>query len=90
MDDNFSTGAINAIKYSQEEAMRLGYVFIGTEHITLGILRQGNRTLLSILEDNGIDIERLRRSFEIWAVRSAYRGMWGRYNLSSTSRLPVQ
>lgn len=64
MDDNFSAGAINAIKYSREEAARLGYVFIGTEHITLGILRQGNSMLLSILEDNGIDIERLRRSFE--------------------------
>ncbi len=77
MDDNFSTGAINAIKYSQEEAIRLGYVFIGTEHITLGILRQGNRTLLSILEDNGIDIERLRRSFETLGGTERIQGRVG-------------
>ncbi len=64
MDENFSTAAINAIRYSQQEALRLGYVSIGTEHIALGILRQGNPTVLGILEDNGIDIERLRRAFE--------------------------
>ena len=50
MDENFSTAAINAIRYSQQEALRLGYVSIGTEHIALGILRQGNPTVLGILE----------------------------------------
>ena len=64
MDENFSTAAINAIRYSQQEALRLGYASIGTEHIALGILRQGNRTVLDLLRDNGIDIERLRRAFE--------------------------
>ena len=42
----------------------MGYTSIGTEHIALGILRQGHSTLLGLLEDNGIDIERLRRAFE--------------------------
>ena len=64
MDENFSTAAINAIRYSQQEALRLGNVSVGTEHIALGILRQGNRTVLDLLEDNEVDIERLRRAFE--------------------------
>ncbi|MDD4820552.1 MAG: ATP-dependent Clp protease ATP-binding subunit, partial [Flavobacteriales bacterium] len=64
MEENFSSGTINAIRYSQDEAMRIGSDVVGTEHITLGLFRQGSTTLLSILEENGIDIERMRRALE--------------------------
>ncbi|MBQ1276640.1 MAG: ATP-dependent Clp protease ATP-binding subunit [Flavobacteriales bacterium] len=64
MEENFSNGALNAIQLSQVEARRLGSSYIGTEHITLGLLRSTNDTLLLLLEDNGIDVELLCRAIE--------------------------
>ena len=68
MDENFSTAAINAIRYSQQEALRLGYASIGTEHIALGILRQGNRTVLDLLRDNMQEFSRLVNRVNLRAV----------------------
>ena len=42
MDDNFSPRVKDVIAYSNEEALRLGHDFIGTEHLMLGLLRDGN------------------------------------------------
>ena len=41
MDDNFSPRVKDVIAISKEEALRLGHNFIGTEHLMLGILRDG-------------------------------------------------
>ncbi len=41
MDDNFSGRVKDVIAYSKEEALRLGHDFIGTEHLMLGLLRDG-------------------------------------------------
>jgi len=42
MDDNFSPRVKDVIAYSKEEALRLGHDFIGTEHLMLGLLRDGS------------------------------------------------
>jgi len=65
MDDNFSTKVKNVITYSKEEALRLGHDFIGTEHLMLGIIREGNGKAINILESLNIDMDRLRRKVEI-------------------------
>jgi ATP-dependent Clp protease ATP-binding subunit ClpC len=41
MDSNFSQKVKDIISYSREEALRLGNDFIGTEHLLLGLLRDG-------------------------------------------------
>jgi ATP-dependent Clp protease ATP-binding subunit ClpC len=65
MDDNFSPRVKDVITYSKEEALRLGHDFIGTEHLMLGILRDGNGKAISILNSLSIDLEHLRRKVEI-------------------------
>ena len=65
MDDNFSPRVKEVISFSKEEAMRLGHDFIGTEHLMLGILRDGNGKAISILNSLSIDLEYLRRKVEI-------------------------
>ncbi len=65
MDDNFSPRVKDVITYSKEEALRLGHDFIGTEHLMLGILRDGNGTAISILNHLSIDLDHLRRKVEI-------------------------
>lgn len=65
MDDNFSPRVKDVIAYSKEEALRLGHDFIGTEHLMLGLLRDGNGKAISILNALEIDLNHLRRKVEI-------------------------
>jgi len=65
MDDNFSPRVKDVITYSKEEALRLGHDFIGTEHLMLGILRDGNGKAITILNNLSVDLEHLRRKVEI-------------------------
>ncbi|RTY97186.1 ATP-dependent Clp protease ATP-binding subunit [Flavobacterium sp. RSP49] len=70
MDDNFSPRVKDVITYSKEEAMRLGHDFIGTEHLMLGILRDGNGKAIQILNNLDVDLEHLRRKVEILSPAS--------------------
>ena len=56
MDDNFSPRVKDVIAYSKEEALRLGHDFIGTEHLMLGLLRDGNGKAIDILAALEIDL----------------------------------
>lgn len=65
MDDNFSPRVKDVITYSKEEALRLGHDFIGTEHLMLGILRDGQGKAITILNSISVDLEHLRKKVEI-------------------------
>ncbi len=65
MDDNFSPRVKDVITYSKEEALRLGHDFIGTEHLMLGLLRDGSGKAIDILSALEIDLDYLRRKVEI-------------------------
>ena len=65
MDDNFSARVKDVISYSKEEALRLGHSFIGTEHLMLGILRDGEGKAISILKSIDLNLEDLRKKIEI-------------------------
>lgn len=65
MDDNFSPRVKDVIAYSKEEALRLGHDFIGTEHLMLGLLRDGSGKAVTILNQLDIDLNHLRRKVEI-------------------------
>ena len=65
MDDNFSPRVKDVIAYSKEEALRLGHDFIGTEHLMLGLLRDGDGKAIEILTNLSVDLDNLRRKVEI-------------------------
>ncbi len=65
MDDNFSPRVKDVLAFSKEEALRLGHDFIGTEHLLLGILRDGGGKAVHILDGMDIDLDQLRRKTEI-------------------------
>ncbi|MDR9456200.1 MAG: ATP-dependent Clp protease ATP-binding subunit [Salegentibacter sp.] len=65
MDDNFSPRVKDVIAYSKEEALRLGHDFIGTEHLMLGLLRDGDGKAIDILNAMDIDLSHLRKKVEI-------------------------
>src|SRR3546814_17308621 len=64
MEAKFSPRVKDVISYSREEALRLGHDYIGTEHLLLGLIREGDGMAIKILNSNGIDTSRLRKSVE--------------------------
>ena len=71
MDDNFSPRVKEVLSHSKDEALRLGHDFIGTEHLLLGILKDGSGKAISILDQLDIDLEHLRRKVEILSPSNA-------------------
>lgn len=67
MNDNFSQKVKDVIAYSKEEALRLGHDQIGTEHLLLGILRDGDSKAVSILESLNVDLKSVRDKIELLA-----------------------
>jgi ATP-dependent Clp protease ATP-binding subunit ClpC len=65
MEDNFSPRVKDVIQFSKEEALRLGHDFIGTEHLILGMLRDGNGSAIDILNFLNINFDLLRKKVEI-------------------------
>lgn len=64
MEGNFSNRVNDVIKLSREEAIRLGHDYIGTEHILLGIIREGDGIAVRILKNLGADLMKIRRAVE--------------------------
>ena len=64
MRNNFTSRVQKVIRYSKEEAMRLGHDFIGTEHLFLGIIKEGEGIAIKILKNIGIDVEKLKQRLE--------------------------
>ena len=64
MDNNFSAQVKEIISYSREEALRLGNEFIGTEHLVLGLIREGENTAVKVLKALNIDLYELRKEIE--------------------------
>ncbi|MFZ4591059.1 MAG: ATP-dependent Clp protease ATP-binding subunit [Ignavibacteria bacterium] len=64
MDSNFSQRVQEVIRLSREEAIRLGHDYIGTEHLLLGILREGEGLAISIFKNLNVDILTLKQNIE--------------------------
>jgi ATP-dependent Clp protease ATP-binding subunit ClpC len=83
MDNNFSTQVKEIISYSREEALRLGNDFIGTEHLVLGLIRDGENTAMKILKALNVDLYELRKEIEL-----AVKDKTGK-NISNINSLPL-
>jgi ATP-dependent Clp protease ATP-binding subunit ClpA len=57
----FTPRAKRVLELSWEEARQLGHNFIGTEHLLLGIIREGEGVAARVLEQLGVDLTKVRR-----------------------------
>jgi ATP-dependent Clp protease ATP-binding subunit ClpC len=64
MRNNFTSRVQKVIRYSKEEAMRLGHDYIGTEHLLLGILKEGEGIGIKILQNLNCDLVKLKKAIE--------------------------
>ena len=64
MEAKFSNRVKEVISLSREEALRLGHDYIGTEHLLLGMIREGEGVAISLLQKLGVSIDDLRVAIE--------------------------
>lgn len=64
MEAKFSPKVKEVISYSREEALRLGHDFIGTEHLLLGLIREGEGLAIKVVKAMDVDVILLRKSIE--------------------------
>ncbi|MCE1246576.1 MAG: ATP-dependent Clp protease ATP-binding subunit [Firmicutes bacterium] len=64
MWEPFTERARKAIVLAQEEAQRLGNNYIGTEHLLLGIISEGESVAAKVLENLGISLQKVRSEVE--------------------------
>jgi ATP-dependent Clp protease ATP-binding subunit ClpC len=62
--EKFTDRARRVVVWAQEEARTLNHDFIGTEHILLGLVREGQGVAAKALESLGISLEAVRQRVE--------------------------
>ncbi|MFM7328864.1 MAG: ATP-dependent Clp protease ATP-binding subunit [Bacteroidota bacterium] len=64
MEAKFSNRVKEVISLSREEALRLGHNYIGTEHLLLGMIREGEGVAVSVLKKLGVPLDALKTEIE--------------------------
>jgi ATP-dependent Clp protease ATP-binding subunit ClpA len=61
---NFTERVRKVLAYAREEAARLHHEYVGTEHILLGLVREGEGVASTALQNLGVDQDQLRDTIE--------------------------
>jgi len=64
MESKFSPRVKDVISFSREEALRLGHDYIGTEHLLLGLIREGEGMAIKVMKTLHVNLVELRKSLE--------------------------
>lgn len=62
--DRFTERARKVLSLAQEEAQRFQHNYIGTEHILLGLIREGEGVAARVLESLGVELYKVRQAVE--------------------------
>ncbi len=62
--DAFTEGARKVLSLSQEEAQRFQHNYIGTEHLLLGLVREGEGVTAKVLANLGVELQKVRAAVE--------------------------
>jgi ATP-dependent Clp protease ATP-binding subunit ClpC len=83
MEAKFSPKVKEVIAASREEALRLGHDYIGTEHLILGMIREGDSVALLLLRRLGISLMELKETIERNTKGTA------NYNIKNLNNIPL-
>ncbi|UCE18606.1 MAG: ATP-dependent Clp protease ATP-binding subunit [Gemmatimonadota bacterium] len=64
MNSMFTDRVKKVMQLAREESSRLGHDYVGTEHLLLGIIREGEGAAVTIMENLGMELDELRQSIE--------------------------
>ncbi|HTM00437.1 MAG TPA: ATP-dependent Clp protease ATP-binding subunit [Candidatus Omnitrophota bacterium] len=64
MHDKFTERVRKVMYLAREEAARLQHDYIGTEHLLLGVIREGEGIAATVLNNLGLDLDAIRQAVE--------------------------
>src|SRR3989339_1305129 len=85
-DIPFTPKAKKVIELAMDEARRLGHNYIGTEHLLLGLIKEGEGVASHVLMNVGLDLNKLRA--EVIKLLGAAAPSQGPGGISGGSQMP--
>jgi len=82
---NFTDRVRKVLQMAREEAARLHHEYVGTEHILLGLIREGRGRCAAVLTNLNVDLEEIQQKIEE-TVKKGKGGGRGGPDLPYTSR----
>src|SRR6478672_6959967 len=62
--DKFTERARKVLSLAQDEAQRFNHNYIGTEHLLLGLVREGDGVAAKVLANLGVELQKVRSAVE--------------------------
>lgn len=88
--DKFTERARRVLSLSQEEAQRLKHNYIGTEHLLLGLVREGEGVAAKVLLDLGVQLNKVRESVEFIIGQGEQAGIQGNIGLTPRAKKVIE
>src|SRR5512134_3527544 len=63
--DKFTDRARKVLTLAQDEAQRFNHNYIGTEHLLLGLVREGEGVAARVLENMNVELSKVRTAVEV-------------------------
>ena len=78
MNYNFTDRVRKVLAMAREEAIRLQHDYVGTEHLLLGLIREGEGVAAAVLTNLNVDLEQAAGRTLTEAERDAHRAVYVR------------
>ena len=86
MFSRFTEKAIQSIMLAQEEAKRFHHSYVGTEHILLGIINEGDNVVVKSLQEMGYTTDQVINAIEERLEYGGVSSEFGKYSIYTTSK----
>jgi ATP-dependent Clp protease ATP-binding subunit ClpA len=87
--DKFTERARRVLQLAQEEAQRFKHNYIGTEHLLLGLLREGEGVAAKVLNNLGVELDKVRSAVE-FIIGQGDRTVAGDIGLTPRARKVIE
>jgi hypothetical protein len=87
--DKFTERARRVLTYAQEEAKSFNHNYIGTEHLLLGLIREGGGVAAKVLRSLGVELDKVRSQVE-FIIGRGDRMIAGEIGLTPRSKKVIE
>ncbi len=87
--DKFTEQARKVLRYAQEEAQSFQHNYVGTEHLLLGLIREGEGVAVKVLNDLGVELDKVRSAVEVLIGRGD-RVVYGEIGLTPRTKKVIE
>ena len=87
--DRFTDRARKVLTLAQDEAQRFNHNYIGTEHLLLGLVREGEGVAAKVLENLNVELAKVRQAVE-FIIGRGERPVLGEIGLTPRSKKAIE